>query len=106
MKIPEFAKPFLSFRFIILAGIVIGLWLYSIKNEQVSLGTLLTETRIYLISFLIVLGFHVLLWIIVQKASFYDIGGYIWRVIRDTIIINATALSTVATCFLVQVYLS
>ena len=106
MKIPEFAKPFLTFRFIILVGIIMGLWLFSIQNEQVSLSMLLTESRIYLISFLIVLGFHALLWILIQKASFYDIGGYIWRIIRDTVIINAVILSTVAVCFLIHIYLS
>ena len=105
MKIPEFAKSFLTFRFIILVGIAMGLWIFSIQTEQVPLSVLLTETRIYLISFLIVLGFHILLWIIVQKASFYDIGGYIWRIIRDTIVINAVMLSTVATCFLAHLYL-
>ena len=106
MKIPEFAKSFLTFRLIIVVGIVMGLWLFSLQSEQVTLGMLLTEARIYLISFLIVFGFHVLLWIIVQKASFYDIGGYIWRIIRDTIIINLVTLSTIATCFLWQLYLS
>ena len=105
MKIPEFAKPFLTFRFIIVAGIVMGLWLFSKQSEQVPLSVILTEARLYLISFLIVLGFHALLWIIVQKASFYDVGGYIWRIIRDTVIINAVMLSTVAACFLGHIYL-
>jgi len=104
MKIPEFAKSFLTFRLIILIGIAMGLWLFSIQTEQIPLSVLLTETRIYLISFMIVLGFHVLLWIIVQKASFYDIGGYIWRIIRDTVIINAVMLSTTAACFLYHIY--
>ncbi|MBR6412572.1 MAG: hypothetical protein IKS41_05385 [Alphaproteobacteria bacterium] len=104
MKIPEFAKSFLTFRLIILIGIAMGLWLFSVQTEQVPLSVLLTETRIYLISFMIVLGFHVLLWIIVQKASFYDIGGYVWRIIRDTVIINAVMLSTTAACFLYHIY--
>ena len=104
MKIPEFAKPLLSFRFIIVAGIIMGLWLYSKQSEQVPLSVILTEARLYLISFLIVLGFHALLWIIVQKASFYDVGGYIWRIIRDTVIINAVTLSTIAACFLLHIY--
>ena len=106
MNMPEFMKPFLTFRFIILSGIILGLWLFSLQSEQVTLAMLLTETRLYLISFLIVLGFHVLLWIIVQKASFYDIGGYIWRIIRDTIIINLVTLSTIAACFLVRLLLA
>ena len=104
MRIPEFARPFLAFRFITVAGIIMGLWLFSIQTEQVPLSVLLTETRLYLISFLIVFGFHALLWIIVQKASFYDIGGYIWRIIRDTIVINAVTLSTIAVCFLLHIY--
>ena len=97
-------KPFLSFRFIVVAGIIMGLWLFSVQSEQVPLSALLTEKRVYLISFLIVLGFHLLFWIIVQKAAFYDTWGYIWRMIRDTIVINLIVLSTVATCFLLSTF--
>ena len=104
MKMPGFLKPFLTFRFIILAGMIMGLWIFSIQNEQVSLSALLTEKRIYWISFLIVFGFHILLWILVQKASFYDIGGYLWRILRDTLVINAVMLSTVSVCFLTQTF--
>ena len=104
MSASLFFKPLLGFRFIILAGIIMGLWLFSVQSEQVPLSALLTEKRIYLISFLIVFGFHVLLWIIVQKASLYDIGGYIWRILRDFVIINAVVLSTVAACFLLTTF--
>ena len=105
MKLPEFSKPFLTFRFIILAGITMGLWLFSLQTEQIPLSALLTEKRVYWISFLIVFGFHILLWILVQKASFYDIGGYLWRILRDTLVINAVMLSTVSACFLLKVFL-
>ena len=98
-------KPFLGFRFIVLAGIIMGGWLFSLQTEQVPLSALLTESRVYMISFLIVFGFHVLLWILVQKASFYDLGGNIWRIIRDTVIINAVVLSTVGTCFLLTTFI-
>lgn len=95
-------KPAVSFRLITCVGILIGLWLYSIQSEQIPLSSLLTEKNVYLISFLTVIGFHVLFWIIVDKASFYDIAGYFFRIIRDTVIINCIVLSTVATCFLIQ----
>ena len=105
MTLPNVLQPFLSFRFIILAGIVMGLWLFSVQSEQVPLSALLTEKRVYLISFLIVFGFHVLFWILVQKASFYDIWGYVWRIFRDTVIINLVVLSTVAACFLLYTFI-
>ncbi len=105
LSIQSIFKPFLAFRFIIIAGIVMGLWLCSMQSEQTPISALLTEGRIYLISFLIVVGFHILLWIIVEKASFYDIGGYLMRILRDTIIINAVVLSTVAACFLINTFL-
>ena len=98
-------KPFLGFRFIILAGIIMGAWLFSLQTEQVPLSALLTESRVYMISFLSVFGFHALLWIIVQKASLYDMGGNIWRIIRDTVVINAVLLSTVGTCFLLTTFI-
>lgn len=105
MLLQSFKRSFLSFRFIILAGIIMGLWIYSAHSEQLTLSALLTEKHVYLISFLIVFGFHVLLWIIVQKASLYDISGYFWRIIRDTIVINAVFLSTTATCFLLNTFI-
>lgn len=105
MFLHAFKKSFLSFRFIVLAGIIMGLWIYSAHSEQLTLSALLTEKYVYLISFLIVFGFHALLWIIVQKASLYDIGGYFWRIIRDTVVINAVFLSTIAVCFLTNTFL-
>ena len=104
MFLSVIVKPFLTFRFIIIAGIVMGLWLFNIQTEQVPLSALLTEKRVYWISFLIVFGFHILLWILVQKASLYDIKGYLWRIVRDTVVINAVVLSTVAACFLLQTF--
>ena len=105
MLLQSLKKSFLSFRFVIIAGIVMGLWLYSLHSEQLTLSALLTEKHVYLISFLIVLGFHSLLWIIVQKASLYDIGGNLIRVICDTVVINAVFLSTIAACFLINTFL-
>lgn len=104
MKFEILFKPFFTFRFVILAGIIMGIWLFSVQTEQVPLSALLTEARVYWISFLIVFGFHALLWILVEKAALYDIGGYIVRILRDTIVINAVVLSTVATCFLFQTF--
>ena len=105
MKIVDFLKPFFSFRFIILAGIVMGCWLFSVHNEQIALSALLTESRVYMLSFLIVFGFHILLWILVQKASFYDFWGNIWRIIRDFVVINVVILSTTALLFLLNTFL-
>ena len=105
MKIGSLFKPFFSFNFIIIAGIIMGLWLFSFQSEQVPLSALLTEKNVYLISLIIVFGFHILLWILVQKASLYDFGGNIIRIIRDTIVINAVVLSTVATCFLLNTFI-
>ena len=102
MKFLSFFSPLFTFRFVILAGIAMGIWLYSVQTEQIPLSALLTETRVYLVLFLIALGFHLLLWIIVQKASLYDIGGYIFRIIRDTIVITLVTLSTVSACFLIH----
>ena len=105
MKILNFFKPFFSFRFIILAGIIMGGWLFSLQNEQVRLLALLTEERVYMISLLIVFGFHTLLWILVQKASFYDIWGNVGRIIRDSVVINLVMLSTTALLFLIHTFI-
>ncbi len=103
-RIRSFFKPFFSFRLITLAGMGVGLWLFSVQTEQIPLSALLTETRVYFIPFLIVLGFHILLWIFIEKASLYNIGNYFWGIIRDTVVINCVVLSTVATCFLLTTF--
>ncbi len=100
----KLSKAFLSFRFIPLAGIALGIWLFSMQSEMTPLSSLLTESRVYLISLMIVVGVNLLLWVVVEKASFYDIGGYFVRVLRDTIVINAVMWSTAATCFLIDTF--
>lgn len=105
MKIGQFFKSFVSFRFIILAGIIMGLWIYSVHTEQLPLSALLTEKQVYYISALIVVGFHVLIWIILQKASLYNIMANIGYILRDILVINAVFLSTVAVCFLLSTFI-
>lgn len=98
------SRTFLSFRFISVAGIALGLWLFSLQSEMTPLSSLLTEGRVYLVSFIIVVSVNLLLWVFVEKASLYDIGGYFFRVFRDTIVINAVMWSTAAAAFLLDTF--
>jgi hypothetical protein len=99
------SKAFLSFRFIPLAGIAWGLWLFSMQTEMKPISSLLTEGRVYLISFMIVVCVNLFLWVFVEKGSLYDIGGYFIRVFRDTVVINWVMLSTIALSFLIHTFL-
>ena len=105
MSIKEFFQPFFSFRILIVAGIAFGLWLFSRASESLPLSMLLYEKQVYLVPFLIVVGFHLLLWILVDKVSLYNIRAILWHIVRDTIVITAVFLSTVAARYLVATFL-
>lgn len=102
--VKSLSNTFLSFRFIPLAGIALGLWLFSMQSEMNPLSSLLTEKRVYLISFMIVVSVNLFLWVFVEKASLYDLSAYFLRVFRDTIVINWVMLSTAAASFLINTF--
>lgn len=104
MQVSTLLKPFFAFRFISLCGIAIALWLYSLQNEKHPISAYLTGQDVYLIAFLIVVGFHLTLWLIVEKASLYDLKGLLGRIIRDTVIINIVMLCSIGALFLVNTF--
>lgn len=102
----DILKSLLTFRFAAVAGIVMGVWLHLIQSELTPISSFLVSPRIYVISFLVVLIFHLTLWVIVEKASFYDIAKLLKSIVRDIVIINAVMLSTIAALFLFKTFAS
>ncbi len=104
MHISSLIKPFFTFRFIPLCGIAVAVWLYSLQNEKTPISAYLTQRDVYLIAFLIVIGVHLTLWLVVEKASLYDLKGLFLRIIRDTLIINIVMLCAIAALFLINTF--
>ncbi|MDD3669340.1 MAG: hypothetical protein PHX68_03600 [Alphaproteobacteria bacterium] len=96
----------LSFRLTPIIGIVIGVWLYAMQTETRTLAAFLMEKQIYLLASLIVIGLHLIVWLIINKASFYDIKRFVVRLILDVLFVNIYMLCTVSALFLYATFVS
>lgn len=76
-------KTLVSFRFSILLGLIMALWLFSTQTEVKPLETFLTGVQVYLIALLIVLGIRLTYWVVIEKAGMYSIKNTCISVIVD-----------------------
>lgn len=76
-------KTLVSFRFSILLGLVMALWLFSTQTEVKPLATFLTGIQVYLIALLIVLGTRLTYWVVIEKAGMYSIKNTFLGVVVD-----------------------
>lgn len=105
MTISAFFKSFLSFRFSILVGIIMGIWIYSSQSELQPLSSFLTNYPIYLIAFFIVFGFRLILWVVIEKGALYSIKSMLGNIIVDSLSCILILLSTVGALFLINAFL-
>lgn len=105
MTVSAFFKSFLSFRFSILVGIIMGIWIYSSQSELQPLSSFLTNYPIYLIAFFIVFGFRLILWVVIEKGALYSIKSMLGNTIVDSLSCILILLSTVGTLFLINAFL-
>jgi hypothetical protein len=76
-------KTLVSFRFSILLGLCMAIWLFSTQTEVKSLSTFLTGIQVYLIALLIVLSTRLTYWVVIEKAGMYSIKNTCISVIVD-----------------------
>lgn len=100
----NFLKSFFKFNFATVLGVIIGLWLYSMHSERKPLSSFLTEPYLYLILFIIVFGFHLIIWLLMDKATLSNIGKLIKNIISQTIILTLVTLSSVGFLFLINTF--
>ncbi len=98
-------KSFFSFSLISIIGISFGLYLWMMQSETRPMYTFLTAPYVYIINFLIVFVSHFIAWIVLDKATFYNLGATFQKIILDFIILNAVMLGTVGTTFLITTFL-
>lgn len=105
MSVNSFFKAFVSFRFSIVLGLAMGLWLYMTQSENQPLSSFLTSKQIYLIALLIVLSFRLIIWVLIEKASFYSVTSTMRNTVIDYIACIISMLSIVGCLFLLQTFI-
>lgn len=99
------AKLF-SFRLSSLCGILMALFVFSQRTEDKPLSFFLCSPTLYIVASLIAVAIRVLLWIIVERGSFYDFSRTIKRTIGDCILINIVLLCALSFLFLVTSFIA
>ena len=100
----SFLSPFFSFHFVTLFGIGIALFVYMISNENQPLSSFLFSRNLYLLSSVIAISIRILLWIFIDKGTFFEIKRLFGKLIQDVIVINAVILSTLSFIFLATTF--
>ena len=94
-----------SFRFVAIFGIVIALYVFSLRTEARPLSSFLFNPSLYLVASLVAIAVRIVLWIIVDKGTFYEISRILRQTIEDCIMINIVLLCTLSFLFLVTSFL-
>lgn len=96
--------PFFSFNFTTLVGIIIAFFVYMISSEKQPLSSFLFSLNLYILSSLIAISIRLLLWIAIDKGTFFEIKNVIGRIFQDVIVVNVVILSTLSFIFLVETF--
>ncbi|MBQ4472549.1 MAG: hypothetical protein II942_04855 [Alphaproteobacteria bacterium] len=96
-----FFQKLFSFRFVSLCGILMALYVFSLTTDAKPISTFLFNPTLYLVASLVAVAVRVLLWITVDKGTFYEFSHILWQTIEDCVIINIVLLCTLSFLFLV-----
>ena len=93
-----------SFRLASLGGILIALYVFSLRTDDRPLSFFLYNPTLYIAATSIALVIRVLLWILVDRGTFYEFSRNVMRTIGDCILINIVLLSTLSFLFLMTTF--
>ena len=97
----SFFHKLFSFRFISLCGIIIALYVFSLRSETRTLSSFLFSPNLYLVASLVAISVRIVLWIVVDKGTFYEFSRVLWHTLEDCVIINIVVLCTLSFLFLI-----
>ena len=100
----SFLSPFFSFHFVTVFGILIAFFVYMLSNNNRPLASFIFSRNLYILSSLIAIATRLLLWVLVDKGTFFEIKRVIGRIIQDVIIINVVILSTLGSIFIIETF--
>ena len=95
-----FLSKLFSFRFSSLCGMLMAFYVFSLKTESRPLSFFLFNPKLYIVASLIAVSIRVLLWIVVDKGTLYELGSNFMRALEDCVIINLILLCTLSFLFL------
>lgn len=106
MTFKSFLKAFISFRFSTILGLIIALWLFVKQSETLPLSSFLASIQIYLVAFLIVLGFRLVLWVVIEKAGMFSLKNTLINIFIDYTTCILSVLCGCGCLFLLNTFLS
>jgi len=101
----SFLHKLFSFRFVSLCGIIMAFYVFSLRTEAQPLSSFLFKPTLYLVASLIALGVRIILWMVVDKGTFYEFSHSLIHTLEDCLIINIVLLCTLSFLFLVTSFL-
>jgi len=96
-----FFQKLFSFRFVSLCGMLMALYVFSLTTDAKPISSFLFNPSLYLVASLIAIAVRILVWIAVDKGTFYEFSHVLWNTLEDCIIINVVLLCTLSFLFLV-----
>lgn len=100
----SFLGHFFAFHFVTLSGIIIACAVWMLSSESQPVSTFLFSPNLYIISSLIAIAVRLLLWIAMDRGTFFEIKRVFWRIIQDIIIINVVVLSMLSSIFIAETF--
>ena len=101
----SFFRNLFRFRLINVCGIIIALIVWNMTSERQPLSNFLFHSNLYIIISLVVLAFHIFIWLAVQRGSFYDFGRLLKNFVQDWVILNLIVLSCLGSLFLLRFFI-
>ena len=101
----SFLSKLFAFRLASLGGIVMAIYVFSLRTEDRPLSFFLYNPTLYIVASLIAVSIRVLLWIVVDRGTFYDFSRNLKQAIGDCILINIVLLCMLSFLFLVTSFL-
>ncbi len=89
-----------SFRLVSLCGILMAFYIFSLRTEERPLSFFIYNSKLYIVASLIALAIRVLLWIVLDRGTFYEFGHRLKQTLDDCILINIVLLCTLSFLFL------
>jgi len=99
-----FVQKLFSFRFVQICGMVMGFYVFGLQSETQPLSSFIFRPSLYLVASLIALSVDVLVWLLIDKGTFYEFSHVIKNLVDDCIIINIVLLCTLSFLFLFTIF--
>ncbi len=100
----SFISPFFSFNLTVIFGIIIGIFVNEISTEARPVSSFLFAPTLYIVSSVLAASVRLVLWLILEKGTMFEIKHVFMYMLRDIIVINAVILSTLSFIFLWETY--